>query len=71
VLAILSLRAKGERPADAHWRSLFSVEPYQQLKSREAEIGKRFNDPTRAFTDEDFRRFVLSEDLRSRAADLA
>jgi hypothetical protein len=42
---------------------LFSSEPYVRLKKREAEM-------QRAFTDDEFKKFVLSSELAARAADL-
>lgn len=70
VLAILALR-RGNRPIeDAQWQKLFATEPYQRLKQREKYIGERFNDPTLAFSDDDFKKFVLSDDLLKRAPQL-
>ncbi len=71
VLAIVALREGGKPVPEAAWRQLFATEPYRRLKVREAEIGKQFHDPTRAFTDEAFETFVLSDDLRRRAGALA
>ena len=71
VLAILALRNQGRPVADSEWQKLFATAPYQRLKQREKAIGESFHDPTRAFTDDDFRRFVLSADLLPRAAALS
>jgi hypothetical protein len=60
VLAILDQRAAGTPVTDADWHKLFSSPPYVRLKKREASMH-------RDFTDEDFKRFVLSEDLAKRA----
>lgn len=71
VLAILALRSQGKPIPDAEWQKLFATAPYQRLKQREKEIGKQFHDPTREFTDDDLKRFVLSDDLLPRAAALS
>jgi hypothetical protein len=71
VLAILALRSQGKPVADSEWQKLFATAPYQRLKVREKAIGEQFHDPTRAFTDDDFKRFVLSDDLLPRAAALS
>lgn len=60
VLAILDKRAASTPVTDADWQRLFTSEPYVRLKKREASMH-------REFTDEDFRRFVLSEDIAKRA----
>jgi len=56
VLAILEEKAGGKPVSDASWRRLFGSEPYIRLKKREDSFHV-------GFTDEDFRKFVLSEDL--------
>jgi hypothetical protein len=71
VLAILALRSQGKPVPDSEWQKLFATAPYQRLKQREKAIGERFHDPTVAFTDDDFKRFVLSDDLLLRAAALS
>ncbi|WP_306589443.1 DUF5700 domain-containing putative Zn-dependent protease [Geothrix sp. 21YS21S-4] len=63
VLALLDLRARGQEPGDADWAKLFATEGYRRLKRREASMG-------RPFEDVDFRAFVLSADLLSRALTL-
>ena len=63
VLAILDLRAQGKAPSEADWQRLFTCEPYQRLKQREAQMN-------RDFTDQEFRDFVLSPGLAERAAAL-
>jgi Putative zinc dependent peptidase (DUF5700) len=64
--AVLAILAKGQarQPVDStDWRRLFATEPYRRLKAREASMH-------RAFTDADFQRFVQSDSLGARAADL-
>ena len=67
VLSILALRRQGKAIADADWQKLFATEPYRRLKQREQKIGEQFHDSTLAFTDDDFKKFVLSDDLLHRA----
>jgi hypothetical protein len=64
VLAILAKRAKGEAVTDADWRGLFATEGYRRLTQREASM-------KRSFTEEDFKTFVLSDDLLKRSGALA
>ncbi len=71
VLAILALRSQSKPIPDAEWQKWFATAPYQRLKQREKAIGERFHDPTRTFTEDDFKRFVLSDDLLARAAALS
>jgi hypothetical protein len=59
VLAILARRRAGEAVAAADWSRLFATEPYLRLKRRETEM-------KRSFSDDDFRRFVLSDELLAR-----
>jgi hypothetical protein len=70
VLAILDQAGPGGAVSPALWDRLFSSEPYLRLKKREAEIGERFNVPELKFGDEDFQKFVLSDELKSRAPEL-
>jgi len=70
VLAILALRRSGRPIEEAQWQKLFTTEPYQRLKQREKKIGEQFHDSTVAFSDDDFKKFVLSEDLLKRAPQL-
>jgi hypothetical protein len=63
VLAILDKRAAGKPVGDADWQRLFGSEPYVRLKKREASMH-------RDFTDDDFKAFVLSDDLAKRAPEL-
>jgi hypothetical protein len=70
VLVILALRRDNAPIEEAQWQKLFATEPYQRLKQREKSIGERFNDPTLAFSDDDFKKFVLSDDLLKRAPQL-
>jgi hypothetical protein len=51
-------------------RSCSPTEPYRRLKVREKKIAEQFNDPSRVFTDEDFKKFVLSDELLKRAPEL-
>lgn len=60
VLAILGKRSASQAVADADWRPLFDSEPYIRLKRREAAM-------RRDFTDDEFKRFVLSDDVARRA----
>jgi hypothetical protein len=60
VLAILEERAAGKQVTNSDWQRLFASEAYLRLKKREASLH-------RDFTDDDFRHFVLSEDLAKRA----
>jgi Putative zinc dependent peptidase (DUF5700) len=63
VLAILDKRAAGTVIAEANWQRLFSTEPYVRLKKREAAMH-------RDFTDDDFKKFVLSPELAAKATAL-
>jgi hypothetical protein len=63
VLAILAKREAKQSITDADWQRLFGSEGYRRLKAREAAM-------QRAFTDDDFKAFVLSPDLLTRAAKL-
>jgi len=64
VLGILGKRAKGEAVTGDDWRRLFATEGYTRLARRETSM-------SRPFTEEDFKAFVLSEDLQKRAGALA
>jgi putative zinc-dependent peptidase DUF5700 len=63
VLSILAKVKTGQSASDADWQRVFSTEPYVRLKKREASMH-------RDFTDDEFKKFVLSPDLSARAADL-
>ncbi|HWX54964.1 MAG TPA: DUF5700 domain-containing putative Zn-dependent protease [Verrucomicrobiae bacterium] len=63
VLAILDRREAGTPIADADWQRLFTSDGYRRLKRREESM-------KRAFTDDDFKKFVLSNDLQQRAPKL-
>lgn len=69
VLDILAVRAAGKTIDDTQWQKLFATEPYVRLKQREADIAKRFKDRNE-LTDEEFKKFVLSDSLLARAAEL-
>src|SRR5690242_9266178 len=56
VLAIVAKHRQGRAITDADWSALFSTEPYRRLKMREAAMH-------RGFTDDEFRGFVLSDEL--------
>lgn len=63
-LAILEKRNGSQALTDADWQGLLVTEPYQRLKKREAAMH-------REFTDEDFRKFLLSDELLKQRAALA
>lgn len=63
-LTILEKRNAAERIADADWQKLFITEPYQRLKKREAAMH-------REFTDDDFKKFLLSDDVLKQRPALA
>jgi hypothetical protein len=58
VLAILAKCKQNGTVKDADWDALFATEPYRRLKLRETAMH-------RAFTDEDFKTFVLSSEMKS------
>ena len=60
VLAILDKSTAGTAVTDSDWQRLFSTEPYIRLKKREAGMH-------RDFTDDDFKKFVLSPELAAKA----
>jgi hypothetical protein len=70
VLAILERRAANKPVDDVQWQQLFATEPYKRLKAREKAIGERFKDPSLAFSDEDFKKFVMSDALLARSSEL-
>jgi len=55
-LAILDKRQAAGPVTDAEWEVLFATEPYRRLKKREAAM-------RRDFTDDDFKKFMLSAEL--------
>lgn len=63
VLAILAKEDSGLPVKDADWERLFASEGYQRLKRRETEL-------KRLFDDSEFRKFVLSPQLRTRRSAL-
>lgn len=63
VLSILVKRTAGVALTEADWQKLFATEPYQRLKKREASLHV-------GFTDEEFRKFVLSDELAAKSSDL-
>jgi hypothetical protein len=60
VLSILAKKKSREAISAKDWERLFSSEGYIRLKKREAEL-------KRTFTDDEFRTFVLSDELAGRA----
>lgn len=60
VLTILDERTAGKTPSEADWKRLFESEPYVRLKKREASMH-------REFTDQDFKKFIMSDDLLKKA----
>lgn len=63
VVSILEKRQGKRDVTAADWQVLFATEPYQRLKKREAAM-------KRTFTDDDFKKFVLSNDLLTQYAAL-
>ncbi|HXG63731.1 MAG TPA: DUF5700 domain-containing putative Zn-dependent protease [Blastocatellia bacterium] len=63
VLAILAKKKAGQPVTDADWARLFASEGYVRLKKREAAM-------QRDFTDDEFKNFVLTDELAGRAAAL-
>ena len=63
VLVILQKQHSGAAVTDADWQRLFNTEPYTRLKKREAAM-------QRAFSDDDFKKFVLSPELLARQGEL-
>lgn len=63
VLAILDARAAGRVPTERDWATLFATDGYRRLQQREVSMG-------RSFTDEDFRTFVMSDELLARRAEM-
>ena len=63
VLAILDKRAAGTAITDSDWQHLFSTEPYMRLKKREGSLH-------RDFTDDDFKKFVFSQEWAAKATAL-
>ncbi len=70
VLAILALRRDNKPIEESQWQKLFATEPYQRLKQREKKIAEQFHNPSIAVSDDDFKKFVLSEGLLKRAPQL-
>jgi hypothetical protein len=64
VLAILAEQASGKPVQEESWRRLFSSEPYVRLKKREESFHV-------GFTDDAFRKFVLSAELAGKRGALA
>lgn len=62
-IQILEQRVAGRPVGEESWRHLFSTEGYRRLESREAAMG-------RAFEDSAFRAFMMSDSLLGRTADL-
>ena len=64
VLAILNRQAAHSPLTEADWQRLFATAPYTRLKARESQMH-------RAFTDEDFKKFVLSPELAQKSSELS
>src|ERR1051325_9800583 len=64
VLSILAKRRANQPLTEADWRRLFTSEGYVRLKKREAAM-------QRAFVDEEFKSFVLSDKLSANAQALS
>jgi hypothetical protein len=62
-LAILDKRVARQEITDADWQKLFATEPYTRLKKREASMH-------RDFAADDFKKFMVSDDLLKRTAAL-
>lgn len=60
VLGIVDKRSSGAAVSDSDWQRLLATEPYVRLKKREASMH-------REFTDDDFKKFVLSPELAVKA----
>ena len=63
-LAILDKRNAAEPITDSDWRAVFLTEPYQRLKKRETAMH-------REFTDDNFKKFLLGDDVLKQRAGLA
>ena len=63
VLAILDKRAAHRRVIDSDWRALFSTDGYVRLQKREHSMKRNFED-------DDFRAFVMSDELLAQRAEL-
>ncbi len=63
VLAILDKQIAGTAVTGSDWQHLFDTEPYVRLKKREASFH-------RDFTDDDFKKFVLSPELITKRSQL-
>jgi hypothetical protein len=63
VLSILDKSTAKSPLTDSDWKQLFDTEPYLRLKKREAAMH-------RDFTDDDFKKFVLSPELAAKATSL-
>jgi hypothetical protein len=63
VLMILNKRTARAEVTDSEWQHLFATEPYVRLKKREAAIHNEF-------TDDDFKKFILSPELAALASAL-
>jgi hypothetical protein len=59
----LAKKAAGQAVSEDDWQRLFATEPYIRLKKREASM-------KRDFTNDDFKKFVLSPELAAKAESL-
>lgn len=64
VLTILACRKAGKKLSEKEWQSLFTSEGFKRLQQREHSMGM-------PFSDDDFRAFVLSDDLLQVAESLS
>jgi len=64
VLAILNKRSMAASVTDADWQALFTTEPYRRLGQRETSMH-------RDWSDDDFKAFVLSDDVQTNREALA
>lgn len=71
VLTIVALRQAGKPISEVEWQKLFATAPYRRLKEREQKIGEKFHDLSQVFTDDDFKKFVLSDATLQRATQLS
>lgn len=63
VLLILAKHEQAQPATDTDWTALFATEPYQRLKKREAAMHREFSDG-------DFKKFVLSDELAQKYDEL-
>src|SRR5579885_306262 len=69
-LQILQDRQDGKTISNREWDELFQTDGYKRLKDREIGIAKYFHRPGN-FTEDDFKKFMMSDDLLKERAALA